>query len=123
VKKGSADMTKKQKERVHPDDLMVVTVSLEFQAKINPQESDAPAFETTAVELCLPAPEAAEYVQEVLDAIKGRRLYGFMVQELAGSAVDAGQWIKKPLEELRAEASSSEGSMPRVPYLGRIKTS
>lgn len=116
-------MTKKQKERVHPDDLMVVTVSLEFQAKINPQESDAPAFETTAVELCLPAPEAAEYVQEVLDAIKGRRLYGFMVQELAGSAVDAGQWIKKPLEELRAEASSSEGSMPRVPYLGRIKTS
>jgi hypothetical protein len=115
-------MPKKQKEPIaHPDDLMVVTVSLEFQAKINPQESDAPAFETTAVELCLPAPEAAEYVQEVLDAIKGRRLYGFMVQGLAASAVDAGQWIKKPLDELRAEASNRDSSMPRVPYLGMIK--
>jgi hypothetical protein len=114
-------MTKKQKERLHPDDMMVVTVALDFQAKIDPTDSDAPPFETTAVELCLPAAEAAEYVQEVLDAIKGRRLYGFMVQELATSAVDAGQWIKKPLEELRAEAAERDSSMPRIPHLGSIK--
>jgi hypothetical protein len=114
-------MTKKQKDIAHPDDLMVVTVSLEFQAKINPEDKRAPEFETTAVELCLPAPEAGDYVQEVLDAIKGRRLYGFMVQEMAASAVEAGQWIKKPLEELRAEASSRADGMPRVPYLGKIK--
>jgi hypothetical protein len=121
LNKGNAHMAKKQKERAHPDDLMVVTVSLEFQAKIDPQDSGAPQFEATSVELCLPAAEAAEYVQEVLDAIKGRRLYGFMVQELATSAVEAGQWIKKPLEELRAEASNSDSSMPRVPHLGSIK--
>lgn len=111
---------KKEKERVHPDDLMVVTVSLDFQAKINPRETHAPEFETTSVELCLPASEAAEYVQEVLDAIKGRRLYGFMVQEMASSAVDAGQWIKKPLAELRAEALDQDHK-PREPHLGTIK--
>ena len=116
-------MMKKQKERVHPDDLMVVTVALEFQAKINPQEADVPGFETTAVEFCLPAAEAAEYVQEVLDAIKGRRLYGFMVQELAGSAVETRQWIKRPLEELHAEAASNGGSSRlRVPHVRVIKT-
>jgi hypothetical protein len=111
-------MMKNQKDVAHPDDLMVVTVSLEFQAKIG--EKDAPEFGTTAVELCLPAAEAAAYVQEVLDAIKGRRLYGFMVQEMAVSAVEAGQWIKKPLDELRAEAADRD-DMPRVPHVGRIK--
>src|SRR5690349_15175819 len=50
-------------QTIYPDDLMVVTVSLEFRAKINPEKTDAPAFETTSVALCLPASESAEYVQ------------------------------------------------------------
>jgi hypothetical protein len=117
-------MPKNQKQATtsHPDDLMAVTVSIEFQAKVNPQVSDAPEFETTAVELCLPAQEAAEYLQEVLDAIRGRRLYGFMAQEMAESAIGAGDWVKKSLEELRAQASSGDGNMPSIPHLGRIKT-
>src|SRR5438477_239311 len=36
-------------------------------------------------------------------AIRERRLYGLMLQEQAESAVGAGQWIKKTIEEVIAE--------------------
>ena len=95
---------KPEKPMPHPDDLMVVTVSLEFRAKPNPEVEDPPLFDTTALEYTPPAGEAAEYLEKVVNAIRERRLYGFMVQDFAESAVGAGDWIEKTTAEVLAEA-------------------
>ena len=92
----------------HPDDFMLVTVSLEFRAKINPDVSDPPPFDTTALEYTLSAAEAADYLEKVVGAIRERRLYGFMLQDAAESAVSAGEWIEKTTEEAIAEARAHE---------------
>lgn len=92
----------------HPDDFMTVTISLEFRAKLNPKASDPPPFDTTAVELALPAAEAANYLEKVLNAIRERRLYGFMLQDAAESHVGAGEWIKKTTDDLIAEARAQQ---------------
>ena len=97
-------MTEKPEKPVpHPDDFMVVTVSLEFRAKPNPEVGDPPQFDTTALEYTPPAGEAADYLQKVVNAIRERRLYGFMVQDFAESAVGAGDWIEKTIAEVLAE--------------------
>ena len=93
----------------HPDDFMIVTISLEFRAKLNPKATDPPPFDTTiAVEETLSAANAADHLEKVVSAIRERRLYGFMVQDAAETAVGADQWIEKTTEELIAEARAHE---------------
>ena len=95
---------KPRKPMPHPDDFMVVTLSLEFRAKPNPEVEDPLPFELTASEYTPPNEEAADYLENVVNAIRERRLFGFMMQESAESAVAAGDWIEKPIEEVIAEA-------------------
>ena len=96
----------REKPMRHPDDFMVVTVSLEFRAKLNPEVKDPPPFDLTEVEYTPPKEEAADYLENVVNAIRAKRLYGFMVQEIAESAVGAGDWIEKSIEEVIAEATA-----------------
>ena len=94
----------------HPDDFILITVSLEFQAKLNPKVSDPFPFETTTgIENTLSAAGAADYLEKVVSAIRERRLYGFMLQDAAESAVSAGEWIEKTTEEVIAETTAQEG--------------
>jgi DMSO/TMAO reductase YedYZ molybdopterin-dependent catalytic subunit len=90
----------------HPDDYMVVTLTIEFRAKLNPEVEDPLPFEMTELEYTPPTDEAAAYLEEVINAIRQRRLYGFMVQEIAESAVSAGDWIEKTTAEVIAEAGA-----------------
>lgn len=104
----------------HADDFMVVSVSLTFQAKPSPDDDDPPPLHTTAIEETFAAAEAADYLEKVIGAIRERRLYGLMLQEQAESAVGAGQWIKKTIEEVVAEATT-ENVAVRLPNVQRIK--
>ncbi|WFU44195.1 hypothetical protein QA640_18140 [Bradyrhizobium sp. CB82] len=100
---------RKERPKPHPDDFMIVTVSLEFRAKPNPKSSDPPPFDTTAaIEYALSAAEAAEYLEKVVSAIRDRRLYGFMTQRAAESHVGAGEWIKETAEDINAEAMARQ---------------
>lgn len=100
-----AQMSERPRKPIpHPDDFMVVTLSLEFRAKPNPSVEDPPSFEMAESQYTPPIEEAAEYLESVVNAIRAKRLYGFMVQEFAESAVGAGDWIEKTIEEVIAEA-------------------
>jgi hypothetical protein len=100
-------MAKKTERPVpHPDDFMMVAVSLAFQAKLNPEADDPPPFDATEIEETFSAADAADYMERVVSAIRERRLYGFMLQEQAESAVGAGDWIEKSIEEVIAEATA-----------------
>jgi hypothetical protein len=114
-------MSKKAETPVpHPDDLMVVTVSLEFRAKPNPEVEDPPPLDMIELEYTPLRGEAADYLEKVVNAIRERRLYGFMMQEFAESAVGAGDWIEKTTAEVLAEArahgeeQTTEKSSPNV---------
>ena len=62
---------------------MCVTVSLQFRAKLNPDVDDPLPFDITeATSYCLPAAEAADYLEQVAKAIRERRLYAVPVQLL-----------------------------------------
>jgi hypothetical protein len=114
-------MAKKKEQPVpHPDDFMVVGISLAFQAKLNPEDDDPPPFDAIAVEQAFTAADAADYLEKVVTAIRERRLYGLMLQEQAESAVGAGQWIKKTIEEIFAEATAENAGV-RLPNLQCIK--
>jgi hypothetical protein len=104
----------------HPDDFMVVTVSLAFQAKLNPEVDDPPQFDTIAVEETLTAADATHYLERVVSAIRERRLYGFMLQEQAEFAVGAGQWIEKTIEDVIAE-STAENVDVRLPNVQKVE--
>ena len=97
---------KPRKPLPHPDDFMVVTLSLEFRAKPNPEVEDPLPFELSASKYTPPNEEAADYLSKVVNAIRERRLFGFMMQEGAESAVAAGDWIEKTTEEIIAEAKA-----------------
>ena len=114
-------MTKKTERPVpHPDDLMAVSICLTFQAKLNPEDDDPPPLHTTAIEETFTAADAADFLERVVGAIRERRLYGFMLQEQAESAVRAGQWIEKTIREVIAEATA-ENAAVRLPNVQRIK--
>jgi hypothetical protein len=97
---------KKKRPAPHPDDFMRVTLALDFQAKLNPKADDPPPFDAIGFESTLRASNAAEYLESVACAIRDKRLYGFMVQEGAESAVGAGKWIEKTPQEIIAEAQT-----------------
>jgi hypothetical protein len=114
-------MAKKTKRPTsHPDDLMVVSVCLAFQAKLNPDDDDPPPFDATEIEQSFGVHDAGEYLEKVVVAIRERRLYGFFQQELAESAVGAGQWVAKTTEDVITEART-ENATVRLPNLQKIK--
>jgi hypothetical protein len=115
-------MAKKKTERPapHPDDFMRVAVCLAFQAKLNPDVDGPPPFDATEIEETFEAADAADYLERVIVAIRERRLYGFLQQEAAESAVGACQWIKKTTADLVAE-TRTENVAVRLPHLQRIK--
>ena len=96
---------KTERPAPHPDDFMIVAVSLGFQAKLNPDVEDPQPLDAIGIEETFSAADAADYLEKVVSAIRERRLYGFMVQEQAECAVGAGEWIKKSIEEVIAEAT------------------
>jgi hypothetical protein len=96
---------RKERPKPHPDDFMIVAVSLEFRAKPNPNSSDPPPLDTTAaIEYAMSAAEAAEYLEKLVSAIRDRRLYGFMTQHAAEAHVGAGEWIKETADVTIPEA-------------------
>jgi hypothetical protein len=100
-------MTKKtERAERHADDLMVVTLSLELRAKLNPEAVDPLPFDMAEFQSTLPAGAAVDFLEKVVSAIRERRLYGYMVQEIAENAVGAGDWIKKTNDDLLAEAQA-----------------
>ena len=114
-------MAKKlERPTLHPDDLMAVSICLTFQAKLNPDDDDPPPFHTTEIEETFRAADAADFLEKVVGAIRERRLYGFMLQEQAESAVGAGQWIKQTIEEVVAEATTETAAV-KLPNAQRIK--
>jgi hypothetical protein len=92
----------------HPDDFMSVTIALDFRAKLNPNVRDPPPIDTTGCQCTLPAVAAADYLEQVVKAIRERRLYGFMVQDAAESAVGCGEWMKMTNDHLLDEATTRE---------------
>jgi len=111
---------KTERPAPHPDDFMIVAVSLAFQAKLNPDVDDPPPFDATEIEETFRAADAADYLEKVVSAIRERRLYGFMLQEQAESAVGAGDWIEKTIEEVIAEATAENADV-RFPNVQKIK--
>jgi hypothetical protein len=98
-------MIKKARRPVaHPDDFMMVGLYLAFQAKLNPEVDDPQPLDATEIEETFAAADAADFLEKVVSAIRERRLYGFMLQEQAESAVGAADWIEKTIEEVIAEA-------------------
>jgi hypothetical protein len=69
---------KTERPAPHPDDLMIVTVSLAFQAELNPEVDDPPPFDAIEIEETLTAADASHYLERVVSAIRERRLTGGM---------------------------------------------
>jgi len=95
---------RKQRPAPHPDDLMAVTVALDFRAKLNPEADDPPPFDSVGWQSTLKASDAADYLESLARAIRERRLYGHMVQQGAEAAVGAGEWIEMTSQEIIVEA-------------------
>ena len=112
-------MTKKP-ERLHPDDMMAISVCLTFQAKLNPDDDDPPPIPAPEIEETFRAADATEFLEQVIDAIRARCLFGFLMQQQAQCAVGAGQWVEKTIEEIIAEAKA-ENVVARIPNLQKIK--
>jgi hypothetical protein len=104
-----AEMTVKPKKPMpHPDDLIVIRMSLTFQAELNPYAKDPPALDVTEILDTMSVAEAPEYLEKVVSAIRDRRLYGLMQQQAAEFAVGSGDWIEKLPEDLIAEATADD---------------
>ena len=99
---------RKQRPLPHPDDLMSVTVALDFRAKFNPKAADPPPFDSVGFESTLGAADAVDFLESVVRAIRERRLYGLMVQQCAENAVGAGEWVEKTPREILAESHGEE---------------
>jgi hypothetical protein len=104
----------------HPDDLMVVSVCLAFQAKLNPDDDDPLPFDATELEQSFGVRDAGDCLERLIVAIRERRLYGFFQQELAQSAVSTRQWVAKTTQEVLAEGQTELAAV-RLPNLKKIK--
>jgi hypothetical protein len=104
----------------HPDDLIVVGIYFAFQAKLNPNIADPPPLLAPELEQTFEAAEAADYLDKVSDAIRERRLFGFLFQEQAESSVGVGDWIAKPVEEVMAEAARDADTRINLPNIQKI---
>jgi hypothetical protein len=102
-------MKKKAEQPVsHPDDLIVVGIRFSFQAKENPDGDDRLPLPAVDIEQTFEAPDSVEFLDEVVAAIRDRRLFGFIMQERANTAVSSGDWVKKTFKEMISE--SDDGS-------------
>lgn len=109
---GKHEMAKKANApQPRPDDFMVVSVKLEFRAKL--KSSDAPPLDTVSTELALLTEAASVYLEQVIGAIRERRLYGFMQQDAAEAHVGTGQWVKMSTEDPFARARVQETNEER----------
>jgi hypothetical protein len=88
-----------------------------FQAKLNPIIDDPTPLHAPEIEQTFKAAEAADYLDKVSDAIRERRLFGFLVQQQAESAVGAGEWIARPVEEVIAEAARDANTRINLPNI------
>jgi hypothetical protein len=104
----------------HPDDLIVVGIYFAFQAKLNPNIDDPMPLYAPEIEQTFDAAEAADYLDKVSKAIRERRLFGFLFQEQAESAVGAGEWIAKTDKEVMAEAASDADARINLPNIQKI---
>jgi hypothetical protein len=100
----------------HPDDLIVIGIYFAFQAKLNPDIDDPTPLYAPEIEQTFEADGAVDYLDKVTDAIRERRLFGFLFQEQAESAVGAGEWIARPVEEVIAEAreANTRFNLPNI---------
>ncbi|WP_057851032.1 hypothetical protein [Bradyrhizobium valentinum] len=105
---------KSKKSSPHPDDFMVVSVTLQFQAKPNPNAEDPPPFDFTELQETFLAVDAAEYLEKILAAIRDRRLCGFMTQQAAESPVASGDWIAMTTEDLFASMREEHNKTSRT---------
>jgi hypothetical protein len=103
----------------HPDDLIVVGIYFAFQAKLNPNIDDPMPLYAPEIEQTFEAAEAADYLDQVTRAIRERRLFGFLFQEQAESAVGCGEWIARPAEEVIAEANAANSRI-NLPHIQKI---
>jgi hypothetical protein len=101
-------ITKPKKPMPHPDDFIVIGISLTFQAELNPEAQDPPALDVIEILETMGTAEAPEYLEKVVSAVRDRRLYGLMQQQAAESAVGSGDWIEKLPEDLIAEATADD---------------
>lgn len=93
-----------REEFPHPDDLMVVTVELTFQAKVGEVDDPPPLPNNFSWAATLPANEdTACLFEEIAKAMREDRLYGYMQQACAANAVGAGEWVGKTIEDLQQE--------------------
>ena len=97
----------------HPDEMMTVSVSLDFRSEINPDVEDPPPLDTIGVRFTFSAANAIPYLEEVLAAIRGRRLFGFMAQAAAINAVRAGEWIPEKTENSGAKKAADNEAKDR----------
>jgi hypothetical protein len=104
--------TKHDNSRKPPDDLMFLSVRLQFQAKLNPDVQNPQPVEITEIENTFSAADAAPYLEEVLAAIRGRRLYGHMMQEAAEGPVASGQWIAMTAQDIVTAMRQEEPFAP-----------
>lgn len=88
-------------EEPHPDDFMLVNIDLKFCAKVNPDVVDPPPVDVCQINMCLPADDAtADLLEEIADAIRQRRLFGFVMQESAALSVGTNEWIRNTAEDM-----------------------
>jgi hypothetical protein len=104
----------------HPDDLILVGIYFAFQAKLNPKVADPPPLLAPELEQTFEAADAADYLDRVSEAIRERRLFGFLFQEQAESAVGAGDWIAKSVEEVVAEAAGDTDPRINLPNIQKV---
>lgn len=104
----------------HPDDLILVGVYFVFQAKLNPSVANPPPLLAPELEQTFEALDAADYFDRVSEAIRERRLFGFLFQEQAESAVGAGDWIAKTDEEVMAEVARDADARINLPNIQNI---
>lgn len=108
------------KSTPHPDDLILVGIYFAFQAKLNPDVVDPAPLLAPELEQTFEAAEAADYLDKVSEAIRERRLFGFLFQEQAESAVGAGDWIAKPVEEVMAEVEDDANARIHLPNIQKV---
>ena len=88
------------------DDLMSVTIIIDFHAKAastRPVDVGCMSYEATM----LPT-DAAVFMETIIDAINEERLFGWMQQESATGAIEAGDWVGKTIEDQLAEMKGPE---------------
>jgi len=100
----------------HPDDFMLITIEVDFQAKVNPDSKEPmPVDGCGPMQYSLPAdPNTADYLEGIAKAIRERRLYGWLQQECAEMPVSTEEWISS--FDGADVTPKTKGADPKVVY-------